>query len=607
MKYLKLFAFMVYLLPLTTSVKAQEIVNLSDWGVSPNTFRNSSPQLRAAIESCRGKTDVVLRLPGGRIDLWPEGAFKEELYISNTTENDTLSKVKNIAFWLEDLENFTIQGNNTLIMLHGKMVSFAMVNSKNITIENLSFDYERPTMSELTIRSVTDKGIETEIHPDSRYVIENEQIVFYGEGWKSNSHHTILFRPESETMVYSSFRPFIAAKAVQLAPFIVKFEGNFSGTVFRPGDVLTVRDPYRDNCGGFINLSKNIRLKNLNMHFIHGMGIVSQFSENIEMHKVTVAPRKESGRVIAAFADCFHFSGCKGLISIDSCYTSGTHDDPVNVHGTHLKITGISESGKLTVRFMHHQTYGFEAFFAGDSIALINAPTLQPMVYAKVKTAKLINLREMELELEEPLPKDAAIGQVIENITWTPEVRITNNHFERTNTRGVLITTRRSVLIENNHFSRMGMHAILIANDASSWYESGPVHDVTIRSNLFENCGYNSAPNNYIIAIAPENHESVDGFYVHRNILIENNTFNIYDTPLVTARSTDNLSFVDNTVVQRDYGTLAKNSRPAFYLSGCKKVNIDRNRFDVVIEPEIRLNNMKKRELISNIKHVTIQ
>ncbi len=592
------------LILLTNPLAAQQIVDLADWGVKPNTFSNSSPALRAAIEWCRGKKDVVLKLPGGRIDLWPEGAFREELFISNSTENDTLSKVRNIAFWLEDLEDFTIEGNQTLVVLHGKMISFALKNSRNIRIQNISFDYERPTMSELTIRSVYNNVVETEIHPDSRYMIDDGRIVFYGEGWKTNAHHTILFRPELEAMVYSNFRPFLSSTAIETAPFRVRFEGDFSGTHFRPGDVLTTRDPYRDNCGGFINRSTNISLYNVNMHYMHGMGIVSQFSENISFRKVRVAPREGSGRIIAAFADCFHFSGCKGLITIDSCYTSGSHDDPINVHGTHLKITDILGENKIQVRFMHHQSYGFEAFFAGDSIAFVNAPTLQPLAYSKVKSAKLINLREMEVELEGPLPKNTETGQVIENITWTPEVRVTNNFFTRVNTRGLLVTTRRKVVIENNHFSHTGMHGILIANDASSWFESGPVTDVTIRNNIFENCGYNSAPNNYIISIAPENHQAVDGFYVHRNIRIEENIFRVFDSPLLIAKSTKNLSFLNNKIIRRDIGDLPQGNRPDFNLNNCHSVEITGNIWDIQTKPVIKLEQMEENEIKTDLKEI---
>jgi hypothetical protein len=580
----------------SVAVSGQTKIFATDYGVKPNSFTNASPVIRKAVESCSGKSNVTLQLPGGRIDLWPEGAFKKELYISNSTENDTLSKVKNIAFLLEGLNNITIDGNGTLVMLHGKMESFAFINCKDILLKNISFDYERPSMSELKITSISDNEVKAEIHPDTRFDIENGKISFYGEGWKSNAHHTISCDPVTGVMKYSSFKPFLESQAAQTGCREVTFKGDFPKVNFQTGNILTIRDPYRDNSGAFISLSKNIRLENVKMHYMHGLGIVSQFSENISLYKVKVAPRPESGRQIAAFADCFHFSGCKGKILIDSCFTSGSHDDPINVHGTHLKITSINKEKKLTVRFMHHQTYGFEAFFAGDSICFVNPQTLQPIANAVIKSASLISKREMELELEEALPKGVKTGQVIENITWTPEVSITNSRFEKTNTRGLLLTTRRKVLIENNTFYRTGMHAILIADDASSWFESGPVNDVTIRNNTFVECGYNQAPGNFVIAIAPENHELVPGFTVHRNIRIEHNTFKIYDFPLLTARSTEALIFKNNRIIRTSFMEPNAN-RPNFILNACRKVEIKENPVEGFSDLSVQLENMDEREI----------
>ena len=584
------------------SLNGQTKILATDFGVAPNSFNNASPAIRKAVESCSGKSNVIIELPGGRIDLWPEGSFKKEIYISNSTEDDTLSKVKNIAFLLEGLKNITIEGNNTLVMLHGKMESFVFLNCTNVVLKNISFDYERPTMSELKITSVTSSEVKAEIHPDTRFDITNGKISFYGEGWKSNAHHTISCDPATGVMKYSSFKPFLESQAVHTSCNEVTFIGDFSKANFQAGNILTIRDPYRDNSSAFISLSKNISLENVKMHYMHGLGIVSQFSENITLFKVEVAPRPESGRQIAAFADCFHFSGCKGKIIIDSCFTSGSHDDPINVHGTHLKITSINEEKKLTVRFMHHQTYGFEAFFAGDSIVFVNPQTLQPVANAVIKSAILINKREMELELVGALPKGVETGQVIENITWTPEFSITNSRFEKTNTRGLLLTTRRKVLIENNTFFRTGMHAILIANDASGWFESGPVHDVTIRNNIFQECGYNQAPGNYVIAIAPENHELVTGFMVHRNIRIEENTFKVYDDPILTARSSENLIFTGNTFIQTDFMNPQGEKRPSFFLNACSKVLIRNNSVQGEFEPIIQTENMHKKDISTDIK-----
>ncbi len=571
-----------------TGILGQTVFRASDYGVRSNSFENASIAIQIAIEACKTKNDAVLLLPGGRIDIWPEGAAKRELYISNCTEDDTLSKVKNIAFLFEDCKNITLDGNNSLVVLHGKMISFAILKSSNVKIMNIRFDYERPTVSELTIKSVSDSSVEAAIHRDSKYVIDNGRILFYGEGWKTKSYHTILFDPINYTLRYSSFKPFLESKAVQLDSFHVRFEGNFTKNKFHPGDVLTVRDPYRDNCGAFIHLSKNIELEDIRMHFMHGLGIVSQFSENISLLRVGVAPRENSGRIIASFADCFHFSGCRGLVKIDSCFTDGSHDDPVNVHGTHLQITGVT-AGKITVRFMHHQTYGFDAFFAGDSIAFVNSKTLMSLGTAKLKTAKLINKREMEIEVDGNLPSFVQAGLCIENLTWTPEVIIQNSQFLRTSTRGLLLTTRRKVVVQNNMFYRIGMHPILIADDASSWFESGPVQDITIRNNIFEACGYNSGSG--AINIAPENHELLKGYFVHRNIRIENNSFKVFGMPVLNARSVEGLVFSNNTIVRTNPGP-ADTTKASFQLTACKNVVIERNVMKGFGQSMIKLNDM---------------
>jgi hypothetical protein len=139
-------------------------------------------------------------------------------------------------------------------------------------------------------------------------------------------------------------------------------------------------------------------------------------------------------------------------------------------------------------------------------------------------------------------------GDCLENISWEPSLLVRNCRFEGTNTRGLLVTTRGKVVIEDNVFYRTGMQAILIADDAKGWYESGPVRDVLIRGNRFEECGYNSTPDNYAIAIVPENPELVPGYAVHRNIRIEDNYFRVYDYPVLMARSVDGLTFLRNKI-----------------------------------------------------------
>jgi hypothetical protein len=302
--------------------------------------------------------------------------------------------------------------------------------------------------------------------------------------------------------------------------------------------------------------------------------------------------------VIASFADCFHFSGCSGLVSIDSCFTSGSHDDPINVHGTHLQITAVDARGAITVKFMHPQTYGFEAFFAGDSIAFINPQTLTAVGLAKLKTAKLINRREMVLEVEGDIPANIQPGLCIENLTCTPEVLIRNSRFERTNTRGLLITTRRKVVISNNTFFHTGMYPILIADDALSWFESGPVTDVTIANNTFDGCGYNTGSG--AINIAPENHTLLPGIAVHRNIRIINNIFKGGYNTVLSARSVQGLVFTGNNITQT--GLTANSAVPeAIQLTACKNVLITGNHFNYKGSPVIHAATMAKDDITTDM------
>ena len=62
-----------------------DTVRVSEFGVRPGTYVNSVEGLQAAIDSCRSHPGSVLLFEKGRYDVWPEGAVRKEIYISNTS------------------------------------------------------------------------------------------------------------------------------------------------------------------------------------------------------------------------------------------------------------------------------------------------------------------------------------------------------------------------------------------------------------------------------------------------------------------------------------------------------------------------------------------
>jgi|GEM_PF-42925 len=551
-------------------------LDVTKFGVRPGSGEDVGPGVRKAILACAGKGPVVLNFPKGRYDFWPEGAEKRHYFISNTSSEQE-DPLKNYAIGLlfEGMKNLVIEGNGSLFVFHGKMITCVFDQCAGVRMQHVRMDFARPTMSEMSFRLVTKDRVLVAVHPDSKFRIDDGKLRWIGEGWSAKDNFAIVVDRVRGEWRYSDWGPFERSRAtVAGGGRLVSFKGDFSGVGFRPGQVLTVRDPLRDAAGVLVNHSSEIRLEDIDIYYMHGLGIVSQWSENLFYNRVRVVPAAGSGRVIASFADGMHFSGCSGAVRIENCHFRGLHDDAVNVHGTHLQIQSRPMASSLVVRYQHPQTYGMEAFFPGDSIAFVHAFTLESYRMGRVVGARMLDERNILVELSEPI--DSAVlkaGDCLENITREPSLMVRKCRFEGTNTRGLLVTTRGKVVIENNVFYRTGMQAILIADDAKSWYESGPVRDVVIRHNRFEECGYNSAPDNYTIAIVPENSELVPGYAVHRNIRIEDNVFKVYDHPVLKARSVDGLTFLHNTILSSSF-LPAGPRRPRVLLTACTGTRI---------------------------------
>jgi hypothetical protein len=120
------------------------------------------------------------------------------------------------------------------------------------------------------------------------------------------------------------------------------------------------------------------------------------------------------------------------------------------------------------------------------------------------------------LTLDGPAPAFEQ-DDVLDNITWQPNITARNNHVSVDPVRGFLLTTRGRTIIDNNTFHRCAMDAILISGDAASWFESGPVRDVIIRGNTFIDCDVSINPH------VPSNRPDEP---VHESIRITDNDFN---------------------------------------------------------------------------------
>jgi hypothetical protein len=506
---------------------------------------------------------VTITFAPGRYDFFPDSSFKTRFDISNT--NDAPDSLKAIAIYFLNSKYVNLQASNVKIVLRGKMIETCVDRSENITIHGISFDYQRPTVSELKVTHIGDHYADLQIHPNSKYLIQDSVLTWVGEGWHYQpGWYWQVFDPKTGTVSRQSMT-LDKVKFVKDSNGVVKvFFAQNPG--FKTGLIYQTRDVTRDCAGIFMQRSKNISLRNVRIYFMHGMGVVSQFCENIRMDSLVVRPDEKSGRTCSAWADILHFSGCRGLIDINNCFLSAANDDAINVHGTYLKIIEKISPNQIKVRFMHDQTYGFDAFAAGDSIDLINTTTLLPFENNTVVSARKLNSKEILLTLKKAVTANSLDDAVVENTTWTPRVWIRNTTLYRIPTRGILITTRRKVVIENCNFQHVSMNGILVADDANSWFESGMVQDLTIRKNSFMECG------EPVINIHPEN--KVYKGAVHKNISILNNLFVLKDKKALAAESTSVIIFSGNKIILKKMAKL----NDLVELNDCRKVYFSNNK-----------------------------
>ena len=577
------------------AVPHKDTVFVADYGIRPYTYQSISGKLRTVLDDCKRLGAKVLVLENGRYDFWPEDACRRDYFISNTSsEEECPSKTKTLGILLDGMHDLTVEGNGATLMFHGKMTMVALDRCRNITLRNLHFDFERPGGSELTYTKVDDRGVEVALHRDSRYDIADGRIRLIGEGWQTEKIHCIEHDAATDRFYFSRGYEILASSpATEVSRGVVRFS---TPNDFRPqvGNTLTVRDVIRDQVGMFIFQSEGVALESVQIHFMHALGIVSQYSRNIAMRDIVCMPREGSGRLLASEADFMHFSGCSGKISILGCRYSGVQDDPINVHGTNLRAVAQPGDSTLQLRFMHPQSYGFEAFFAGDTVAFVRAAAMRRFAFARVTAARRLSDRLTEVDFDRPVPAGLQLGSdCVENITCTPEVEVRNCFFTHTSTRGTLVTTPRKVVIAGNTYLKTGMSAILIEGDAEGWYESGPVKDVLIENNTFIDCAYNGGPEHAVIALHLSNTEVDAGSPVHENIRIVGNRFLIAGNPVLYAKSTAVVLFLDN-VIEPLPGTDIP-AEGLFILDCCKDVRIEDNACPQKITPaSIRMQRMKR-------------
>lgn len=523
-----------------------KIVKASDYAIVPGRdITEEVIRLLSDLKSIDGEKTVVLEKGTYYID--SEKCKRKMLYITNTVgdgefSDDETPHLNTVAFYFDEINDLTFDAGDSVFIIDGKVTNIAVEKCKNLTLKNLEIRHAHPDMHEFKVIAKSLFTVDFEIDRDSLYEVKNGRLYFYAKDYRVcadenavNAFWIGLIRAKTPDRINRVGHPLIAAVSVQeigSRKIRVRYPNTFR---FRTGDCFYLFDVRRQYAGIFVNQSENVRLESVKQRFNYSLALVAQDSENITVDNVCFAPEKGAARKMASVADFIQFCMCRGKMTVKNSYFDGAGDDWLNIHGIHFKITDVRDK-KMTVRFMHPQSHGFNPLRVGDTIAFINPETLLQEGTAVIEESQLINEYEIALTVSDT--RKARCGLVIEDISACAQLDFTGNTATRIITRGLLITTRGRVNVENNHFVSTSMSGILLSDDAKSWYESGMCRDVTVKNNTFDYCG--ETP----VLIKPENSRYAAA--VHKNIKIIGNTFKKYRGVCIRAKDSDEILIRDN-------------------------------------------------------------
>lgn len=566
------------------------------FGAKSDTKEDASPDAIKLIEQLQARTDtthVTVTFSKGEYHFYPDSAFSREYYISNHDQNNP----KSVAFALENLRNVTIDGQGSELIFHGRMIPFSIINSQNITLKNVSIDFEIPAFRQLTILSVNQESgeMEAEIYPTGHHrVDEGNKLIAVCEGYENHLFVSMGFREDRRLAYQRGDISFDAKKIETAGEGKLKIFGWSETSQVAVGERYALRSYYRPTPGIFVSESSDIAIENVTVHYAEGMGLLAQISENITLDGFNVCLRDEDDpRYFTTQADATHFSACKGVIISKNGLYEGMADDAINVHGTYLRVIKRVDDYTLHAMYMHPQAWGFVWGKSGDSVQFVESEKMEIVGDAFVTTIKEIKsidkpsefgAKEFEIVFADMLPNEISeLGKFgIENLTWTPEVVFANNIIRNNRARGALFSTPKQIICEGNIFDHTHGAAILLCGDCNGWYETGACKDIIIRNNKFINALtaiYQFT--NAVISIYPEipNLKEQQKFF-HSGIVIENNTFEMFDRPLVYVKSTDGLIFRNNIVKHNsEFDPFHWNVYP-FLFERVKNFTIENNTFE---------------------------
>lgn len=568
------FLLIAFMALCTFTASAEEVI------VLPVTGDDQTNELRLLLENVKDE-NVVLQLTDSTYHFSPDHSTQKHCFVTNH-ENG----FKSIAFIFENFKSVKIEGNGAKLIFHGRMMPFHFVNCDNISVKDLSVDWDIPFSFQGEVTAINEQEGWREIKPFTEgfsWELKKGRITFPNiDDFKFASlGSTLAFNKETKAVAHGAFDSSSRPTYVEQRPNGILRIHEKMKHYPNVGTILHSKGPKGENryAPAFqVMASSNVHFDNITIHHALGMGFLFETTDGIVIENSQIVLPEGSSRVVTTIADATHFCNCKGHILVNKCRFENMLDDGTNVHGTYVKVDELLAPNKLRVELDHFQQYGFDFAHVGDEMWFIHQPDPSRKSVNVVTEVAVVNDRFIELVFKDALPKETQIGDILENKTWNPTFTLSNCTIRNHRARNLILKTPLKTVIENNELSSM-MSTILFRGETFYWYESGAVTDVLIRNNHITYSAY-SGSEHAILYITPRLGQQFSSTHLFdSNIRFIDNTIETFGNRIVIADRVDGLLIKGNKITQTFDAEQIHPNAPMFDLINSKDVVFEKNTY----------------------------
>ena len=412
------------------------------------------------------------------------------------------------AFVLRNIKNVVIDLGGAKIILHGRIMPFALIGCENVTMRNFSIDYDRPFYTQGTVLEYQDNSVTIEIPELFRYRIENHDFIAVSDTWEHRlitgdmllrCMDPVTGRPSVNSGVILALigdrvfprpnppLPIHHLYADDLGGRKVRLRNLPKGFAPVKGEILAMTHEDRRKTGFLLEKCVDTKIEHVRLIHIGAMGITANLCHNISLDDFSMYIDEECpDRIISINADSFHCYHCTGLMNVENCRFENMLDDAVNIHGNYLVCAERLDDRTLMVQNRCAGIRNMEFLVPGDEVWIYKGNTQEVRWKGTVREAVFIDgYRDLKVVFDEPVDAETEDGDILENRRM-PEIEIRNCSIKCMG--GFRISSGKRVLIKNCDF-RTAAFSVLFSGDMDYWFENGPVKDVTIRGCAFTECG----------------------------------------------------------------------------------------------------------------------